>query len=52
MHLTQVNPALIQPHAGNLISIIESDLQNAEKRKIAGELLTNVSNYLAALKGQ
>ena len=52
MHLTQVNPALIQPYAGNLINIIESDLKNADKHKITGELFINVSNYLAALKGQ
>ena len=52
MHLTQVNPSLIQPHAANLINIIEYDLQNAEKYSIKGDLVNHVSNYLSALKGQ
>ena len=52
MYLTQVNPVLIQPFAGNLVNIIENDLQNPEKYKITGDLFNNVSNYLAALKRQ
>lgn len=50
MHLSHVNPNLIQPYIKNLIPILENDLNMQKKYGIEGANVGVVANYLQMLK--